>query len=232
MAFLFGRAKRLNPLELPPRIRELNAGLAAGDKKAVEEATKTISSLRQCLAGTAGKLFPSANWLIDVESETTPEQLYELVELILKEDTLLILTQRITAVPFESRKDIQAILSAVLRYKAWKGDRQETIAMNFLIHQRPDLLIAMCKDLGTRDSALHIHPVVREVIKNEEACAIVLYDDGVDRSQEYAAGRGARKIHYEQPQTGKGVFWDFFGLVEDSAFDVGAEAFTTFKVRV
>jgi hypothetical protein len=33
MAFLFGRTKKLNPLELPQRFKDLNTGIAAEDKK-------------------------------------------------------------------------------------------------------------------------------------------------------------------------------------------------------
>jgi calcium binding protein 39 len=163
-----------------------------------------------------------------LEIETTPEQQDDLVEAILRENVLLLLIQRMTAVPFESRKDIQAILSATLRYRSLKGN--QPIAMNYVIRKRPDVLIALCKSLGDRNFAIHAHPVLREVIKIEEACAVVLYDDGADRSGDYQAGHAPRPIAYNVPQTGKGVFWDFFDLVENSAFDVGAEAFTTFKV--
>lgn len=69
--------------------------------------------------------------------------------------------------------------------------------------------------------------VLREILKNDAATAIILYNEPSDTG----SAKGLKSIVPERPQTGKGVFWKFFEWIDHGSFEVGADAFTTFRVR-
>jgi hypothetical protein len=69
--------------------------------------------------------------------------------------------------------------------------------------------------------------VLRELLKNEAAAAVILYDDGDEPG---SSSKGLNAIDRERPQTGRGVFWRFFDWIDKSSFEVAADAFTTFRV--
>jgi calcium binding protein 39 len=69
---------------------------------------------------------------------------------------------------------------------------------------------------------------LREVLKNEAAAAIVLFDDGEELG---SSTKGVTAIERDRLQSGNGVFWRFFDWIDKSSFEVAADAFTTFRVR-
>ena len=78
--------------------------------------------------------------------------------------------------------------------------------------------------------------VLREVLKYEGIASIILYDQSYDQSLENQLDTKLGDIAYDtayvdRPQSGDGVFWRFFDWIDGGAFEVSADAFTTFRVR-
>lgn len=70
--------------------------------------------------------------------------------------------------------------------------------------------------------------VLREVLKHEDIVGIILYDQSLESQQDTKV-----EIAYlDTPQSGDGVFWKFFDWIDGGAFEVSADAFTTFRVRI
>ncbi len=71
--------------------------------------------------------------------------------------------------------------------------------------------------------------VLRELLKQYEDVASILLHD---QSREGGQAVSIDEIDpTEAPaQSGEGVFWKFFSWIEDSAFEVSTDAFTTFRV--
>lgn len=127
---------------------------------------------------------------------------------------------------FESRKDAQTILSYVLRFTPTTAPpKSDPIALTYVINKRPEVLVELCKGYDHKESAMAVGTVLREILKNDAVAAIILYDDPASSS------KGLDGINQEAPQSGKGVFWKFFEWIDQGSFEVGADAFTTFRVR-
>ncbi len=116
------------------------------------------------------------------------------------------------------------IFSYVLRFKAPNSNATDPLALNYIINNRPDIIVSLCKGYDYRESALSCGTVLREALKHESVAAVILYD-------EPKAGMGATAITPDVPQSGNGVFWRFFDWIDNGAFEVSADAFTTFKAR-
>jgi len=89
------------------------------------------------------------------------------------------------------------------------------------------VLIELCRGYDHKESATPAGTVLREVIKNEAAAAVILYDDGEEPG---SSVRGVQAIDWNRQQSGRGVFWQFFEWIDKSSFEVSADAFTTFRV--
>lgn len=85
----------------------------------------------------------------------------------------------------------------------------------------------LCAGYNHKESALPAGTVLREVLKSDAVAAIILYDEPSDGNN---ASKGLSGINVDVPQTGKGVFWKFFDWIDKGSFEVGADAFTTFRV--
>lgn len=162
------------------------------------------------------------------ESETSPEQVYSLVTGLIEEDLLYLLAVHLHRLPFESRKDAQVIFSYVFRFRPPStSPKADPIALSYVINNRPQVLVELCKGYEYKESATAAGSVLREVLKNESAAAVILYDSGEDYSPSW---KGLTAIDRDRPQTGTGVFWRFFDWIDKSSFEVAADAFTTFRV--
>ncbi len=167
---------------------------------------------------------------LHTETETSPEQIYQLVSGIIEEDLLYLLAVHLSKLPFESRKDTQVIFSYVFRFRPPTAPpNSEPIALTHVIDKRPQVLVELCRGYETKESATFAGSVLREILKSEAAAAIILFDDGDEPG---SSSRGAGGIDRDRPQSGKGVFWDFFDWIDKSSFEVAADAFTTFRVRL
>lgn len=68
--------------------------------------------------------------------------------------------------------------------------------------------------------------ILREALKSDVITAIVLYD----QSREGESAIRLPDVKPNLPQSGEGVFWQFFDWIDKSNFEVSADAFTTFRV--
>ena len=67
--------------------------------------------------------------------------------------------------------------------------------------------------------------VLREILKNEAVAAIILYDQSLEGEPAVTF----TDIDTQTRQSGEGVFWKFFTWIDEGAFEVSADAFTTFR---
>jgi calcium binding protein 39 len=162
------------------------------------------------------------------EAETSPEQIYQLVNGIIDEDLLYQLSVNLHRLPFESRKDAQVIFSSVFRFRPPNAPESSSpVALTYAVESRPQILIELCRAYDHKEGATPAGSVLREVLKHEKAAAVILYDDGEEPGSSL---KGVDAIDRERPQSGKGVFWRFFDWIDKGSFEVSADAFTTFRV--
>ena len=95
-----------------------------------------------------------------------------------------------------------------------------------MVNNRPQVLIELCKGYEHRESAIPAGYVLREVLKNEAAAAVILYDGG---DYDGPGTKGLTTIDRNRPSNGMGVFWKFFDWIDKSSFEVAADAFSTFR---
>ena len=147
---------------------------------------------------------------------------------LIEEDLLLLLAQNLYRLPFESRKDTQVIFSYVFRFRPpTASPKTDPVALSYVVNNKPQVLLELCRGYDHKESATPAGTVLREVLKNEAAAAIILYDDGEEPG---SSQKGVTAIDRERPQSGNGVFWRFFDWIDKSSFEVSADAFTTFRV--
>lgn len=160
------------------------------------------------------------------ETESSPEQVAQLVTSIIQEDLLHFLARSIHLLPFETRKDTQAIFSHVLRFKPANSTASEPPAVAYIVDTRPEIIVELCRGYEHRESAMPCGIVLREALKHESVAAIILYD----HSGQNGSATKMDDIDFEAEQTGEGVFWNFFSWIDRGAFEVSTDAFTTFRV--
>lgn len=161
------------------------------------------------------------------ETESSPEQVYSLVTGMIQEDLLYFLAVNLYRLPFESRKDTQVIFSYVLRFRPpTVSPNSQPLALSYVINNRPEVLVELCNGYDHKESATPAGTVLREVLKSDAAAAIILYHDPSDTGH---SSKGLTGIQPEAKQSGKGVFWKFFNWIDQGSFEVGADAFTTFR---
>jgi calcium binding protein 39 len=162
------------------------------------------------------------------EVESSPEQCYQLVTGMIQEDLLYLLAVNLYRLPFESRKDAQVIFSYVLRFRpATASPKSEPLALSYVINNRPEVLVALCNCYEHKESAMAAGTILREALKNESAAALILYNDG---KEEISGSKILNTVKPEVKQNGDGVFWKFFNWIDQGSFEVGADAFNTFRV--
>jgi calcium binding protein 39 len=100
------------------------------------------------------------------------------------------------------------------------------MALSYVINNRPEVLVELCNGYDHKESATPAGTVLREVLKTDAAAAIILYHDPSEAGH---SSKGLTGIQPEVKQSGKGVFWKFFNWIDQGSFEVGADAFTTFR---
>lgn len=217
MSFFFNRGKgRVGTVDLSKQAREQISKLVGSDavaEAARTELTKILAQMKLTMQGTH-------------ETESSPEQVYQLVTGLIEEDLLYLLATHLHQFPFESRKDIQFIFSSAFRFRPPSASpKSDPLALSYVVNNRPQVLIELCKGYEHRESAIPAGYVLREVLKNEAAAAVILYDNG----DEGPAMKGLTNINRDRPSNGQGVFWKFFEWIDKSSFEVAADAFGTFR---
>ena len=148
---------------------------------------------------------------------------------MIDQDFLYVLACSIHLLSFESRKDSQAIFSYVLRFRPPGSTAEDSIALSYVINKRPGVVTELCRGYNNKESAMPCGAVLREVLKHELIVSIILYDESLKNHPD-------RKIsdiaNLDEPQSGDGVFWKFFDWIDGGAFEVSADAFTTFRVSM
>ncbi|KAH8601356.1 conidiophore development protein-like protein hymA [Bisporella sp. PMI_857] len=215
MSFLFGGRRRGNTVDLAKQAKEQISRLdGPGGAVKAEELAKTLSQMKFVLQGTQ-------------ETESSPEQVFALVTGLIQEDLLYLLALNLYRLAFESRKDVQVIFSYVLRFRpATASPKSDPLALSYVINNRPEVLVELCKGYDHKESATAAGTVLREVLKSDAAAAIILYDEPNEGEN---ASKGLSGIQPDVRQSGRGVFWKFFAWIDRGTFEVGADAFTTFR---
>lgn len=150
----------------------------------------------------------------------------ELIEHMKKEDFLLNLATSIHLLPFEARKDSQTIFSYVLRFRPPNSIAEDAPALAYVIDERPEIIATLCRGYANKDSSMPCGVVLREILKHEPVTALILHDQSAanEPSPRYC------DLDTQVPQSGHGVFWEFFDYIDKSVFEVSADAFNTFRV--
>ncbi|KAG5952568.1 hypothetical protein E4U58_000707 [Claviceps cyperi] len=215
MSFLFGRARSRATADLARQARE-HIGRLDGPNASVkaDDLARVLSQMKVVLQGTQ-------------ETDSSPEQIYQLVTGLIDEDLLHLLAVNLFRLPFESRKDVQIIYSYVFRFRPVSAaPKSDPIALSYVVCNRPQVLVELCRSYDHKESAIPAGSVLRELLKNEAAAAVILYDDDDEPG---SSAKGLNAIDRERPQSGRGVFWRFFDWIDKSSFEVAADAFTTFR---
>lgn len=161
------------------------------------------------------------------ETDSNPESVLQLITSMIQEDFLYVLACSIHLLSFESRKDSQAIFSYVLRFRPPGSTAEDSPALSYVINDRPEVVIELCRGYNNKESAMPCGAVLREVLKHELIVSIILYDQSLEDQLDTKIDEIA---YLDVPQSGDGVFWKFFDWIDGGAFEVSADAFTTFRV--
>ncbi|EFX06079.1 conidiophore development protein hyma [Grosmannia clavigera kw1407] len=197
MSFFFGRGRsRTNAAELARQTYDLLVRLDLPRNPS----PKLDDSLPKCLAQMKAILQGSP------EVDSSPEQVYQLVQGIIDEQVLLLLPQALRLLPFESRKDAQVVFSSVFRYRPpGTPPTDPPLAVSFVTHRAPSVLVALCHGYDHKESATTAGSILREVLKHEAAAAVVLYDDVEAISADEAAATPEQQQQQQQLQDGSGM---------------------------
>ena len=194
---------------------------------------KLLGQMKLVLQGTQGlpRSFTFLSFILLTttlaETDVSPEQVSQLVTSIIQEDLLHLLARSIHLLPFESRKDTQTIFSYVLRFKPPNAaPTSEPPALAYVINQRPEVIVELCRGYEHRESAMPCGVVLREALKHESVATIIIHD----QSQGDEKTIRLEEIDVDEIQSGDGVFWKFFPWIDGGAFEVSTDAFTTFRV--
>ena len=164
---------------------------------------------------------------IVLEAECSPEQVHSLVHCIIQEDILYELARAIRLLPFEARKDAQIIFSHILRFKQPGAREGDPSAVSYLVMQRPEIIVELCRGYEDPKSAMPCGTILRQALQFDTIAAVVLYDE----SQRGEKAVQLNSVDVGKKQTGNGVFWQFFQWINKGSFEVSADAFTTFRVN-
>lgn len=148
---------------------------------------------------------------------------------MIQEDFLYVLASSIHLLSFESRKDSQAIFSYVLRFRPSGSTSEDSPALSYVIHDRPEVVIELCRGYNNKESAMPCGAVLREILKHEHIVSIILYDQSLENQLDT---KNVDIAYLDELQSGEGVFWKFFDWIDGGAFEVSADAFTTFRVSI
>ncbi|PLB38514.1 Mo25 family protein [Aspergillus candidus] len=216
MAFFFNRGRSRQPSEVARSIKEglnrLRDSQAPAATKAEDDLSKQLGHMKLMVQGTQ-------------EIEVSSEQVQALVQATLQEDLLYDLACLIDRLPFEARKDVQTIFSQILRFKNSGTGQGDPPVISYIVHNRPEVIIELCKGYRYSHSAMPCGTILREALKYDVVAAIILYD----QSEEGEPAIRLSEVKPGTPQDGNGVFWKFFEWIDRGSFELSADAFTTFR---
>ncbi|KAB8273530.1 conidiophore development protein HymA [Aspergillus flavus] len=215
MAFFFNRGRSRHPSDIVRSIKDQLVRLREASPTAAkveDELAKQLSQMKLIVQGTQ-------------EIEVSPEQVHALVQATLQEDLLYELARSLYILPFEARKDTQTIFSHILRFKPGNPNQADPPVISYIVHNRPEVIIELCKGYEHSQSAMPCGTILREALKFDVIAAIILYDQSEDGEPAIRLG----EVQPGVPQTGNGIFWNFFHWIDRGTFELSADAFTTFR---
>lgn len=161
------------------------------------------------------------------EVDCSPEAVHQLVSTIIQEDILYELARSIRLLPFEARKDAQIIFSHILRFKPANASTGDPSAISYLVMQRPEIIVELCRGYEDPKSAMPCGTILRQALQHDTIAAVILYDE----SKPGERAVQLKVVDVGEKQTGQGLVWNFFQWINKGSFEVSADAFTTFRVR-
>ncbi|KAL2854927.1 conidiophore development protein hymA [Aspergillus pseudoustus] len=214
MSFFFNRGRSRQPSDVVRSIKDLLVRLheSPTTAKVEDELAKQLSQMKLIVQGTQ-------------EIEVSPDQVHALVQAMLQEDLLYELAGALHNLPFEARKDTQTIFSHILRFKPPQGSSPDPPVVSYIVHNRPEIIIELCRGYEHSQSAMPCGTILREALKFDVIAAIILYD----QSKEGEPAIRLTEVQPATPQRGTGIFWRFFHWIDRGSFELSADAFTTFR---
>lgn len=214
MAFLFRGGRPKQPAELARSLKDLLPKLAdnGSPPKVEEEVARTMSQMKVIVQGTT-------------EQESNPDQVHQLIHAIIQEDLLYDISRSIRLFPFEARKDAQILFSHILRFKPANAAPGDPSAISYLVLQRPEIIVELCRGYNHAQSAMPCGQILRQALAYDTIAAVILYDE----SQPGEKAVQLKEVDVGRRQTGNGLFWSFFQWINKGSFEVSADAFTTFR---
>ncbi|KAF2720118.1 Mo25-like protein [Polychaeton citri CBS 116435] len=217
MAFLFARNKQRSAQELVKSTKELLQRLIRGDgppQKVEEDLARNISQMKITLQGTP-------------DIEASPQAVFDLVSHAVSESLLPLLVENIHRLPFEARKDIQAVVSTVFRFRNQGSVSNEPDALNHVLHKQPEIIISLCNGYEKKESASSCGGILKEILRYDAVAAVILYDEP---SSDGRTVDIFNDVDVTRRSSGNGVFWKFFTWIDKSSFEVSADAFDCFRL--
>lgn len=218
MAFLFGGSRKQKPpAEIAKSLKELLYKLwePTVNPKVEEEVAKHMAQMKLIVQGTP-------------EVDCSPEAVHQLVSTIIQEDILYELARSIRLLPFEARKDAQIIFSHILRFKPANATTADPSAISYLVMQRPEIIVELCRGYEDPKSAMPCGTILRQALQHDTIAAVILYDE----SKPGERAVQLKDVDVGERQSGQGLVWSFFHWINKGSFEVSADAFTTFRVRL
>ncbi|CEL07492.1 Putative Conidiophore development protein hymA [Aspergillus calidoustus] len=214
MSFFFNRGRSRQPSDVVRSIKDLLVRLRESPTtaKVEDELAKQLSQMKLMVQGTQ-------------EIEVSPDQVHALVQAMLQEDLLYELAGALHNLPFEARKDTQTIFSHILRFKPPQANSPDPPVVSYIVHNRPEIIIELCRGYEHSQSAMPCGTILREALKFDVIAAIILYD----QSKEGEPAIRLTEVQPATPQHGTGIFWRFFHWIDRGSFELSADAFTTFR---
>jgi len=154
-------------------------------KKEMEKISANLSDMKFMLYG-------------DGDNDPKQENIKKLPDELFATDLLLVMLQNMKKFEFEARKDVAQIYNFILRQR-----KKEALEY---VKQHPEILKTLVTGYSEPDIALNCGSILREVIRHEQLCEILLYTPT--------------------------LFDAFFDYVQLSTFDVASDAFATFKLML
>lgn len=159
---LFGKSQK-TPLDLVKTLKEALLVISQegkkGEKKASEEVTKTLGSMKTMLYGTG-------------EQEPQSELVASLAQEMYNNHLLLTLIQNLHRIDFEGKKDVAQVFNNVLRRQI--GTRTPTVEY---LCTRPEVIFTLMKGYEHQEIALNCGMMLRECCRYEALAKIMLYSD-------------------------------------------------------
>jgi calcium binding protein 39 len=187
MSFIF-KARNKSPTELTKSTKQ---SVAALEEKIGSE--EEVAKHKERISGNlkAMKLMLYG----DQDMEPKPENIDRLCIDVLEEDLIPMLLKHMKAFDFEAKKDATSVINFLLR----RGEQNTAVTY---CAERPDILRSLCDGYNDVDVALNFGLILRECVRHESLCALVLNSD---------------------------YFYTFFDHVQKSSFDVASDAFLSLK---